>query len=57
MPIEFGRIKKAFVDRENLQSDVWIVASSGVYLLKRGNVASEFKQAHYKFLEDIYYSY
>ena len=56
MPIMFGRIKRAFVDTKNLKSDVWLVASSGVYLLKHENVAPEYREIHSKFLKDVYSS-
>ena len=57
MPIAFGRIKKVFVDAKNPASGVWLVASSGVYLLKHENVAPEYKDIHYKFLQTVNSTY
>ena len=51
MPIAFGRIKKIFVDKEK-NSNVWLVASSGVFLLAYDNVATEYRDIHYNFLGD-----
>ena len=48
MPIMFGHIKKVFVSKWS--SDVWLVASSGVYLLRSVNAAQEYKEIHKKFL-------
>ena len=52
MLITFGRIKKIFVDKEK-NSNVWLVASSGVFLLKSENVAAEYKNTHYEFLDNV----
>lgn len=52
MLIAFGRIKKIFLDGEN-DSDIWLVASSGVFLLKVGNVAPEYRDIHYHFLKKV----
>lgn len=53
MPIAFGRIKRIFIDAANFESDVWLVASSGVYLLKYQNVAPEYKETHCKYLKQL----
>lgn len=54
MPVAFGRIKTIFVDVDNLESDVWLVASSGVYLLKHEHVATEYRDIHYAFLKTVH---
>ena len=53
MPVIFGRIKKIFVSKERLDRDIWILASSGMYLLKYENVAPEYEEVHNKFLKRL----
>lgn len=54
MPVMFGHIKRVFVDADDIESDVWLVASSGVYLLKHEHVAPEYRQVHSKFLKTVH---
>ena len=55
MLITFGRIKKIFLDREK-NSNIWVVASSGVFLLKGENVAAEYRDIYNEFLKSINHS-
>lgn len=50
----FGHIKKIFVDTSDLESDVWLVASTGVYLLKPEHAAPEYRQTHMQFLKTVH---
>ena len=52
MLITFGRIKKVFIDKVN-NSTIWVVASSGVFLLEGDNVAQDYKNIHDDFLESM----
>ena len=54
MPVAFGHIKKVFVDKETHESNVWLVASSGVYMLPYNNVAPEYRQVHINFLDRVH---
>lgn len=54
MPVVFGRIKKVFVDTSKLKSDVWLVASSGVYLLRYNNAAPEYKAVHHGYVQYVH---
>lgn len=54
MPVAFGHIKKIFVDREKVNNNVWLVASSGVYLLKYENTAPEYEIVHHRFLKSVH---
>ena len=54
MPVTFGHVKRIFVDTADFESDVWLVASSGVYLLKYKHVAPEYRQTHTQFLKTVH---
>lgn len=47
----FGHIKKIFTSKDSTNTDVWLVASSGMYLLKQENVALEYKDVYNLFID------
>ncbi len=51
MSVVFGHVKKIFMKKDKLDSDIWLLASSGMYLLKHQNVAPEYEQVHEEFIE------
>ena len=46
----FGHIKKVYVDSSGESGDVWLQASSGMYLLPFENVAPDYKDELVNFL-------
>jgi hypothetical protein len=56
MPVMFGHIKRIFVDVQDFESDVWLLASSGVYLLRLEHVAPEYRETHNNFLKGVHNS-
>ena len=46
----FGHIKKVYVDSSGESGDVWLQASSGMYLLPSTNVAPDYKDELVNFL-------
>ena len=46
----FGHIKKVYVDSSGESGDVWLQASSGMYLLPFANVAPDYKDELVNFL-------
>lgn len=46
----FGHIKKVYVDSSGESDDVWLQASSGMYLLPFANVAPNYKDELVNFL-------
>ena len=46
----FGHIKKVYVDKNSESGDIWLQASSGMYLLPFENVSSDYKNELIKFL-------
>lgn len=48
----FGHIKKVYVDKTGESGDIWLQASSGMYLLPFENVSPEYKEQLIKFLNE-----
>lgn len=48
----FGHIKKVYVDKTGESSDIWLQASSGMYLLPFENVSPDYKDQLIKFLNE-----
>ena len=46
----FGHIKKVYIDSTGESGDIWLQASSGMYLLPFANVASDYKDELVNFL-------
>ena len=46
----FGHIKKVYVDRSSESGDIWLQASSGMYLLPFENVSPDYKNELIKFM-------
>lgn len=47
----FGHIKKVYIDRSGESGDIWLQASSGMYLLPFANVAPDYRDELVNFLE------
>ena len=47
----FGHIKKVYVDSRGEVGDIWLQASSGMYLLPFENVAPDYQDELVKFLK------
>ena len=48
----FGHVKKVYVDKTGECSDIWLQASSGMYLLPFENVSPDYKDQLIKFLNE-----
>ena len=48
----FGHIKKVYVDKGGESGDIWLQASSGMYLLPFENVSPDYKDQLIKFLNE-----
>ena len=48
----FGHIKKVHIDKTGESSDIWLQASSGMYLLPFENVSPDYKNQLIKFLKE-----
>ena len=48
----FGHVKKVYVDKTGVSSDIWLQASSGMYLLPLENVSPDYKDQLIKFLNE-----
>ena len=46
----FGHIKKVYIDGSGQSSDIWLQASSGMYLLAFDDVSPDYKDVLIKFL-------
>lgn len=51
LQVMFGHIKKVYVDSSGDSGDVWLEASSGMYLLPFSNVATQYKDDLISFLQ------
>ena len=47
----FGHIKKVYVDKDEDSGDIWLQASSGMYLLSFANVAPDYQDELVKFVK------
>ena len=45
----YGHIKKVYIDGSGQSSDIWVQASSGMYLLSIENVSTDYKAEVIKF--------
>ena len=52
LQVMFGHIKKVYIDKTGESSDIWLQASSGMYLLPFENVSPDYKNQLIKFLKE-----
>ena len=48
----FGHVKKVYIDKSGESGDIWLQASSGMYLLPFENVSPDYKDELTKFLSE-----
>ena len=52
LQVMFGHIKKVYIDKSGESGDIWLQASSGMYLLPFENVSRDYKDKLIKFLNE-----